>query len=129
MSTLKVNTIQDSSGANSSTPSAIANGIAKAWVNFNGQGVISIRASYNVTSITDGGTGNYTVNYTNSFADVNYVITAHVSEGGAYGSQIIHRVSESGGNNPTASNTQFLTLEANSGSTFDAKGVYVAIFR
>ena len=38
-------------------------------------------------------------------------------------------VSESGGNNPTASNTQFLTLEANSGSTFDAKGVYVAIFR
>jgi len=45
---------------------------AKAWVNFNGTGTVAIRASFNVTSITDGGTGIYTVNFTNALADANY---------------------------------------------------------
>jgi hypothetical protein len=39
-------------------------GAAKAWVNFNGTGTVAIRASFNVTSITDNGTGDYTVNFT-----------------------------------------------------------------
>lgn len=72
MSTLRVSTIQDTAGSNSSTPAAIANGIAKAWVNFNGTGTVAIRASYNVSSITDNGAGDYTVNFTSSFADANY---------------------------------------------------------
>jgi hypothetical protein len=45
---------------------------ARAWVNFNGTGTVAIRASGNVSSITDNGTGNYTVNYTTSMPDVNY---------------------------------------------------------
>jgi len=52
--------------------SAEASGLAKAWVNFNGTGTVAIRASYNVSSITDNGTGNYTVNLTTAMADVNY---------------------------------------------------------
>lgn len=44
----------------------------KAWVNFNGTGTVAIRASYNVTSITDNGTGDYTVNFTNAMTDANY---------------------------------------------------------
>jgi hypothetical protein len=44
----------------------------KAWVNFNGTGTVAIRASLNVSSITDGGVGNYTVNFTTAMADVNY---------------------------------------------------------
>lgn len=75
MSTLRVSTIQDTAGSNSSTPAAIANGIAKAWVNFNGTGTVAIRASYNVSSITDNGSGLYTVNFTNAMADANYSIT------------------------------------------------------
>ena len=75
MSTLRVSTIQDTAGSNSSTPSAIANGIAKAWVNFNGTGTVAIRAQYNVSSITDNGVGDYTVNFTSAFADANYAIT------------------------------------------------------
>lgn len=47
---------------------------AKAWVNFNGTGTIAIRSGYNVTSITDNGVGNYTVNMTNPMADANYCI-------------------------------------------------------
>lgn len=47
-------------------------GAAKAWVNFNGTGTVAIRASFNVTSITDNGTGDYTVNFTNALEDANY---------------------------------------------------------
>lgn len=74
MSTLRVSTIQDTAGSNSSTPAAIANGIAKAWVNFNGTGVVAIRAQYNVSSITDEATGKFTVNFTTAFADTSYIL-------------------------------------------------------
>lgn len=68
MSTLKVNAIQNTSG--------VQQYLAKAWVNFNGQGTVAIRASGNVTSITDNGTGDYTVNFTSAIADVNYAVLA-----------------------------------------------------
>ncbi len=44
----------------------------KAWVNFNGTGTVAIRDSMNVSSITDDGTGIYTVNFTTAFPDTNY---------------------------------------------------------
>ncbi len=44
----------------------------KAWVNFNGTGTVAIRASFNVSSITDNGTGDYTVNFATALADANY---------------------------------------------------------
>lgn len=47
-------------------------GAVKAWVNFNGTGTVAIRSSFNVTSITDNGTGDYTVNFTVAMVDVNY---------------------------------------------------------
>lgn len=49
---------------------------ARAWVNFNGSGVVAIRSSGNVSSVTDNGTGNYIINFTNSMTDANYAITA-----------------------------------------------------
>ena len=48
--------------------------LARAWVNFNGTGTVAIRASFNVSSITDNGVGSYTVNFTNAFADTNFSI-------------------------------------------------------
>lgn len=44
----------------------------RAWVNFNGTGTVAIRASGNVTSITDNGVGDYTVNFTTAMPDENY---------------------------------------------------------
>ena len=83
MSTLKVGTIQDTSGGNSSSPEQVSLGRAKAWVNFDGTFGTSpftianggIRGSYNVSSITDNGTGNYTINFSITFANTNYVAT------------------------------------------------------
>ena len=68
MSTLKVNTIQNTSGVEVYT--------CKAWVNFNGTGTVAIRASGNVSSITDNGTGLYTVNFTTAMPDINYSAVA-----------------------------------------------------
>jgi uncharacterized protein (AIM24 family) len=53
--------------------------MARAWVNFNGTGTVAIRASGNVSSITDNGTGTYTVNFTTAMADANYA--AHLEQG------------------------------------------------
>jgi hypothetical protein len=50
----------------------------RAWVNFNGTGTIAIRASANVTSLTDNGTGDYTVNLTTAMPDANYAICGNV---------------------------------------------------
>lgn len=55
-----------------------ANGVttnALAWVNFNGTGTVAIRSSYNVSSITDNGTGTYTINFATALSDANYVVT------------------------------------------------------
>ena len=46
----------------------------RAWVNFNGTGTVAIRASGNVSSITDNGTGTYTVNFATAFPDLNHAI-------------------------------------------------------
>jgi hypothetical protein len=46
----------------------------RAWVNFNGTGTVAIRGSGNVSSITDNGTGSYTVNFTTAMPDVNYSV-------------------------------------------------------
>jgi hypothetical protein len=47
---------------------------ARAWVNFNGTGTVAIRASGNVSSITDNGAGDYTVNFTTAMPDANYCV-------------------------------------------------------
>lgn len=49
---------------------------ARAWVNFNGTGTVAIRASGNVSSITDNGVGDYTVNFTTAMPDANYSVIA-----------------------------------------------------
>lgn len=79
MSTIKVTNIQDTSGGNSSTSEEIFEGRAKAWVNFNGntgtqgQSDVTIRNSFNVNSVTDNNTGDYTVNFATNMPDTNYV--------------------------------------------------------
>jgi hypothetical protein len=55
----------------------------RAWVNFNGSGTVAIRASGNVSSITDNGTGLYTVNFTTAMSDANYSVVA-TSRSSAY---------------------------------------------
>ena len=69
--TLTISTLSD--GTNSTSATNCIQGSAKAWVNFNGTNS-SIRASYNVSSITANATSDFTVNFTNAFADANYAV-------------------------------------------------------
>jgi hypothetical protein len=69
--TLVSDTLQDGAGNSTATTNAIQ-GSAKAWVNYKGTSTRAINASYNVSSVTYNSTGNYTVNFTNAFADANY---------------------------------------------------------
>ena len=76
--TTNVDTIQ-SSTANTPVVFKDGNGtqigtLCRAWVNFNGTGTVAIRASFNVSSITDNGTGDYTVNFTTALPDANYSV-------------------------------------------------------
>tara|TARA_B110000503_G_C6965057_1_gene336755 strand:+ start:70 stop:537 length:468 start_codon:yes stop_codon:yes gene_type:complete len=120
----------------SSTGLAMANGKtiagdisypAKAWVNFNGTGTVAIRASGNVSSITDNGTGDYTVNFTTAMADANYspVVTLYSDKTGAGVFGLI------GGINALATGSfQIDTIaSASSFAYFDTLLVTVAVFR
>jgi len=53
---------------------------ARAWVNFNGTGTVAIRASGNVSSITDNGTGDYTLNFTTAMSDANYSVAGSAND-------------------------------------------------
>lgn len=74
MSTIKANTLLHSDGSTTNPPAipALDKRMAKAWVNFIGQGTVAINSAYNVSSITDNGTGDYTLNFTVNMANVNY---------------------------------------------------------
>ena len=84
MSTL--NTVNITNGTDSITVEGAVKGSAKAWVNFNVTGTVAIRASYNVSSITDNGTGDYTVNFTTAMPDANYSVASNSSDGESVGS-------------------------------------------
>ena len=55
----------------------------RAWVNFNGHNTPSIRSDGNVASISDNGQGDYTVNFSSNFSDVNYCYTSQMGMSGS----------------------------------------------
>jgi hypothetical protein len=100
---------------------------ALAWVNFNGTGTVAIRSSYNVSSITDNGTGDYTVNFTTATSDANYVMNATVS---GIGSGQLVGVSASAAPTQTTSSVRAVFGQTGSSpfTVFDCSYVCVTIF-
>ena len=115
------------------TPSSLRGGLnatgsapvfaCRAWVNFNGTGTVAIRASGNVSSITDNGTGDYTVNFTTAMPDANYATFALQ---GTTGGGLVAKIFDS--STPTASAVQINTIST-SFTSIDVAYVNVAIFR
>ena len=99
---------------------------AKAWVNFDGTGTVAIRDSFNVSSITDNGTGDYTVNFTNAMSDGNYAICATRSQNGNTNPAYIMQVRDTF--NPPTSSGFTLTSNGTTGGTTDSKYVFVTVF-
>jgi len=74
-SILRVNTLTDASSNNSTPMATVSQGTAKSWVNFNGEGTIASRDSFNVGSLTDAATGTYNITFSNNLSNADYVTT------------------------------------------------------
>lgn len=120
-------------GSVANTPPAFRDGngtqvgtLCRAWVNFNGTGTVAIRASFNVSSITDNGVGNYTINFINAMPDANYacvwtVATMATTEGFA----VIPKITT----NLTTSTTIGTGIPSNTTNPADSSQITVSIFR
>jgi hypothetical protein len=97
----------------------------RAWVNFNGTGTVAIRASGTVSSITDNGVGDYTVNFTTAMPDANYSIQLCMKDGGTAAN---FSSSISNAADPTAGAIRLKTTSS-APSAVDVNIVTVAIFR
>lgn len=103
----------------------------RSWVNFDGTGTPSIRASGNVTSITDNGTGNFTVNFTTALSDINYSVVACGSANyGTRASTGFSIATNSTSWAEVAPTTSAIRIAmSDSAGVYDPKYAYVAIFR
>ncbi len=96
----------------------------RAWVNFNGTGSVAIRASGNVSSITDNGVGAYTVNFTTAMPDANYAYELSIAGSSGIG-QTLGQINSS----PPTTTSISVFSATNGVGAVDVPGYCVAIFR
>jgi hypothetical protein len=96
-------------------------------VNLDGTGTVAIRESGNVSSITDNGTGDYTVNFTTAMPDTNYCVGVAAKEDTAAGGQNMQASSRRTAD--AVGSTRVATTLGSSYVLTDAQFVYVSIFR
>lgn len=96
---------------------------ARAWVNFNGTGTVAIRASGNVSSITDNNVGNYTVNFATAMPDVNFAVNM------TYGQTTSAPDARWGGAGANSTTTAVIYVIDSNGSLMDRANIYVSVFR
>jgi len=96
----------------------------RAWVNFNGSGTPAIRASGNVSSITDGGTGIYTINFTTAMPNVNYAVATALGRSGLGAVTVQGDSSYAGTVNGVP-----ITVTDNSNTYIDPPFIGLAVFR
>ena len=129
ITTAKVTTLQDASGNNSSTPEQIGQGRAKAWVNFNGTtntgGNCDIRDSFNVSSVTDEGTGAYTVNFSTAMASANYCALLSAGNNAANSLGPWNTIYD---DTTTLAGSCRIALYSNAGGAQDNEQVFFAVF-
>jgi hypothetical protein len=101
---------------------------ARAWVNFDGTGAVAIRASGNVTSITDNGVGDYTINFTTAMPDANYSVVGFCSKDNA-SDDAPGGLKQNASSTRTSSAVQVLSTWGTGGALVDVNMVSVSIFR
>lgn len=98
----------------------------RAWVNFNGTGTPSIRNSGNVSSITDNGVGDYTINFTTAMPDANYSFSGFCNFPSAASAGILSFGSDF---SMSAGSLRVKSANATTGGTQDAQYITVSVFR
>jgi len=118
------------------SPGLVAGGLCRAWVNFNGQSTVAIRASFNVSSITDNGGingGQYTINFTTALPDANYVTTNMTSNDATsvargHGGACLTNLSPLSASSVSIESA-FGASATTDGAHQDASQIHVAVFR
>ena len=123
MSTIKATTLSNLAGSKTVPTDTVVDGSAKAWVNFNGTGTVAIRRAFNVSSITDNGTGDYTINFTNAMVDANYAAMGVAN----YSGGVAWVAAPKSGGTKSASALQILAV--NNGAIADLSNISVSVFR
>ena len=127
MSTLKAANIQSTTtGAPTFKTSAGTEigHLCKAWVNFNGLNTVAIRDDFNVSSITDEGTGDYRVNFTNAMSNANYCTV----EACFHETESTNDLRVVTGQTRATNNVRINTTYANGSGGYDVPGVNIAVF-
>lgn len=124
MSEIRVTTLKDTSGGNASTSAEIYSGRCKAWVNFNGAGTVAARGQFNVNSLDDNGTGNYSINFASALSDTNFTVNA--TTGGTSNAYLVRDYTDN-----TARTTSKITIlcVTNAGAGVNPDYINVVIFR
>ena len=111
---------------------SLQQGLAKSWVNLNGTGTIATRDSFNVSSLTDGGTGKYNVNYTSSMSSADYANSFVINQvDGNDDGNIRLGGLRKGGAVPTSSSTPFQGCEwfySSAAGFLDANQIHAMTF-
>ena len=130
--TLKVDTIQNTSAAHSSTTQQIAEGRAKAWVQWISDGTLSIYDSFNISSVSDDGVGQFTVNIDTNMANANYVVVgSSQGEGSPNGSHNliqIHSKHPNDADDPTAGSFQCCVVHPPNNVKQDCDRIMIVVF-
>tara|TARA_R100001443_G_scaffold44611_1_gene57616 strand:+ start:930 stop:1577 length:648 start_codon:yes stop_codon:yes gene_type:complete len=118
----------DQSGNISAAGSVTATNTCKAWVNFEADGTVGILNSFNVSSIDDGGTGIFTINFTNALASANYTMTggAHTYSTDFTGIVVSLDARSGGGSSITTKTTSACAI-VTAASTTDTDPVNVSV--
>jgi len=125
MSTIRADNLADRNGSLSTSMLNVLYGSAKAWIQFNGSGTVGVGGSYNVSSITDNGVGDYTLNFTTALPDPAYIVvgaarlagnTAGLNENP---NNVVHATTA----------VRLFTFNTSTGAAIDATLVSVAVFR
>ena len=104
----------------------VAKRTAKAWVSFNGTGTVAINDDFNVSTITDNGTGSYTVNFSTPLANVDYLAIPYASRGFSSGNREAQQ--ETKGTSSYQLATKIYTGGVSAGAVEDMEFIHVVIF-
>ena len=101
----------------------------RAWVNFNGTGTVAIRASGNVSSITDNAAGNYTVNFTTAMVDTSYSVIGTCKYVAAFTGQNVRVGTQAYTSVVLVGSVIVNVTTAGNGTEGDSEMVNISIFR
>ena len=122
---MKVNGTSGLTFPDTTTLASAGQASVRAWVNFNGTGTVAIRAAYNVSSITDNGTGDYTANFTTALSDANYATIVSAGTGAGSGDYLMGTLLFV----PASGSIKIRTVIPSSGSITDSGLVCISVFR